>query len=74
MSTVWEDDKGIYVRAGGYIARPGGEPGYDHCYRMDSADLKKKDKVKAHHLAGSPLVKIRLDDGTVLHWKTHGSY
>ncbi len=56
MSTVWQDEEGIYVRSGGYIARPGDVIGYSHAYRMDDDGLKKGDKVKTHHIGGTPLV------------------
>jgi hypothetical protein len=58
MSKVWEDEKGIYVRAGGYIARPGNVAGHDHGLRMDSAGLEKGDTVDARHVAGTQLTVI----------------
>jgi hypothetical protein len=68
MTVVREDKISLFVVAGGYVARPGPLPGYDHAHRMDSAKLRKGDKVKARHIPGSELTKVTLDDGTVLHW------
>lgn len=65
---VRKDGKGLFVKAGGYIARPGNVRGYDHAYRMDDAGLKEGDRVKARHRAQTPLTVITLDDGTKLHW------
>jgi hypothetical protein len=68
MSKVRKDSKGIFVVAGGYVARPGGVIGYDHAFRMDSANLQEGDEVKAIHWAGTPTTKIKLPDGTKLLW------
>lgn len=70
MSKVWKDDIGLYVKAGGYMARPGDVNGYSHAYNMGDGGLAEGDKVKACHLGGSPLVKITTDAGIVLHWHT----
>jgi hypothetical protein len=67
-SVVHKDAKGLFVKAGGYVARPGGVRGYDHAYRMDDGGLKEGDRVKARHKAQTPLTVITLDDGTKLHW------
>jgi len=71
MSKIRADEKGIYVIGGGWIARPGNVIGFSHAYRMDSANLVVGDTVKATHSPG-PLVRVKLDDGTVLHWKIDG--
>lgn len=68
MTTVRSDERGLFIRAGGYVARPGNVAGHSHVYRMDAANLQAGDKVKARHLAGSPILKLTLQDGTVLHW------
>lgn len=68
MSKVRQDEKGLYVIAGGYIARPGPVRGYSHAFRMDSAGLVAGDDVKARHWAGTPTTKITLSDGTKLLW------
>jgi hypothetical protein len=68
MTLIREDAKGLYVKAGGYVARPGNVGGYDHVYRMDTAGLKKGDHVKARHMAGTPLTRLKLSDGIVLFW------
>ena len=70
MTLVRSDKRGLFVRAGGYIARPGDVGGYSHAMRMDSADLKAGDHVKARHLAGNPIVKLTLADGAILYWHT----
>lgn len=72
LTLVRSDERGLFVRAGGYVARPGGVRGYDHAYNMSDGGLRTGDHVKAHHIAGSPIVKLRLSDGTVLHWYTRG--
>lgn len=68
MTLVREDEKGLFIKAGGYIARPGGVVGYDHVLRMDDGGLKKGDKVVARHSAGSPLNYIKLPNGEKLWW------
>ena len=73
MALVREDEKGLYVIAGGVTARPGSVNGYGHAYRMDDGDLKRGDKVSARHSAGTPMVKIKLPDGTVTRWFSEGT-
>lgn len=68
MTVVREDERGIFIVAGGYVARPGDARSYSHAYRMDDAGLKKGDRVYARHRGGTPLTKVRLEDGTELHW------
>ena len=72
MSTVREDDEGIYILLNGAKHRPGSVSGYAHCNRMDSGGLKKGDKVKASHVACTPTIRITLDDGTKLRWHQNG--
>lgn len=67
---VREDEKGIYIQHGGYIWRPGSVNGYEHIYDMHDGGLQKNDRVKPDHREGGPIVKIILDDGTVLHWSS----
>lgn len=73
MTLVRKDGRGLFVRAGGYIARPGNVAGYSHAYNMSDGGLKAGDRVKAHHKAQTPLTRITLDDDRVLHWhhETH---
>lgn len=68
MSVVRFDTKGLLVIAGGYRARPGDVAGYSHVYDMSDGGLKVGQHVKARHVAGTPLTKIKLSDGRVLHW------
>lgn len=70
MAVIREDDRGLFVRAGGYRGRPGGVLGYDHALDMSDGGLKAGDRVKARHISQSPLIKLRLDDGRVLFWYT----
>lgn len=70
MSVIRQDAKGLYVIAGGYTGRPGGVGGYDHAMRMDDGGLKKGDRVKAAHVAGNPLIRIKLENGVKLYWYT----
>ena len=65
MTKVREDDRGLYVIAGTYVARPGNVIGCDHCYRMDDAGLKAGDTVRARHIAGTQTTAIRPDKGKV---------
>jgi hypothetical protein len=68
MALVREDDEGIYVISGGVKARPGAVLGYGHAYRMDDGGLSKGDKVAASHVGGTPMVRLKLPDGTVTRW------
>jgi len=70
MAKIWEDEKGLYVKAGSYIARPGDITGYSHAYRMDEGGLVNGDAVPARHIAGSPLVCITLTNGEKIYWYT----
>lgn len=65
---VREDGRGLFVRAGGYVARPGDVSGYAHAYTMSDGGLKAGDRVKAHHISQTPLTKLTLDDGRIIHW------
>lgn len=68
MALVREDDEGLYIISGGVTARPGAVRGYGHAYRMDDGGLVKGDKVNACHIAGTPMVRLKLPDGTVTRW------
>ncbi len=68
MAVIKEDDRGIFVQAGGYVARPGDAVGYAHAYDMSAGGLVKGDRVAARHLSGTPLIRIKIGDA-VLHWK-----
>lgn len=72
MTVVREDEKGIFVQAGGYIARPGPTRGTSHAYRMDDGGLKKGDIVKARHMAGTQLTSVTLPDGRKTIWHHEG--
>lgn len=65
---IRRDEHGLYVRAGGYVFRPGPINGYSHAYDMSDAGLKEGDEVKASHVAGTPTGRIRLADGRQLRW------
>jgi len=73
MALVREDDEGIYVISGGVTARPGAVRGYGHAYRMDDGGLAKGDKVSASHVGGTPMVRLKLPDGTVTRWHCQDS-
>lgn len=68
MARVREDERGIFVIQNGLRFRPGPVNGYAHAYDMSDGGIKKGDMVKARHVSQSMLVRIRLDDGRVLHW------
>ncbi len=70
MSKVWKDEKGLYVKAGGYIARPGDINGYSHAYRMDDGGLVYGDEAPTRHIGGTPLVCITLTNGEKIYWYT----
>lgn len=72
MTLVREDEKGLYVIAGGVTARPGAVNGYGHAYRMDDGGLTKGDKVDAKHSSGTQMVRIKLPDGTITRWFSEG--
>jgi hypothetical protein len=71
MPKVKEDDQGIFIQTGGYIFRPGDINGCAHAYEMDDGGLRKGDDVKARHVAGSQLAKLKLADGSVRYWGNH---
>jgi hypothetical protein len=68
---VKNDNFGLFVRAGGYIFRPGEVASF---VRGDVTDggLNAGDEVRAHHIAGTTISKITLVDGRVLYW--HNEY
>ncbi len=68
MTLVREDADGIFVITGGYKFRPGGIVGESHARRMDDGSLKKGDTIKARHIAGTSIARLRLNDGTVTFW------
>lgn len=70
MSKVKEDSDGLFIQTGGHIFRPGDVNGYYHAYEMDDGGLKKGDDVKARHLGGSQMAKLKLDNGSVKYWTT----
>lgn len=72
MTLVREDEKGLYVIAGGVTARPGAVNGYAHAYRMDDGGLNAGDKVTVRHIGGTEMVKLTLPDGKVTRWYSDG--
>lgn len=68
MPTVKQDERGIYLIAGGYPSRPGKVSGYGHAFNMDDGGLKIGDKVKAGHRSQTPLNVITLPDGSKRYW------
>lgn len=69
---VRKDDKGLYVIAGGYVARPGEVAGYAHAYDMSDGGLREGDRVKARHVSQTPLTEITPEDGKKLRWYHDG--
>ena len=69
MARVWRDERGLFVRVDGYVARPGKVPGYSYNNDMSDGGLKEGDNIPARHLAGSPLVRVNAPFGTVI-WLT----
>lgn len=72
MSLVRKDVRGLFIRTGGYVFRPGAINGYQHAYRMDDGQLKDGDRVNARHIGGTPLARLRLDDGRITRWAEEG--
>lgn len=72
MTKVRKDKHGLFVKAGGYIARPGPVRGNSHAYRMDDGGLKEGDTVKAHHQAQTQLTIITLPEGRKTRWHHEG--
>lgn len=68
MALVKEDEKGLFIQAGGYIARPGPIAGWMHAVKMDDGGLKKGDHVKARHKSGTPLNVITLKNNEKRYW------
>lgn len=68
MTIVHEDTQGLFVRAGGYKARPGAVSHLAHAFRMDAGGVKKGDTVKARHCAGTQLIVLTLPDNTKTRW------
>lgn len=60
MSLVHKDEMGIYIITGGYTFRPGNIDGYDHAYNMSGDGVLVGSKIKARHIAGTPLCRITL--------------
>jgi hypothetical protein len=72
MTKVRSDSEGLFVKAGGYIARPGPVLGESHAYRMDDGGLKEGDDVKARHTPGTQITVITLSDGKKTRWHHEG--
>lgn len=68
MSVIRQDSHGLFVIAGGYCARPGAVGGYSHAYNMTDGGLKAGDMVRARHIAGTPLIKLKLSPDVQLAW------
>lgn len=68
MALVRADERGLYVRAGGYVARPGEVSGYAHAYDMSAGNLHAGDFVQARHVAQTPLTRITLANGERIYW------
>jgi hypothetical protein len=72
MALVRKDEQGLFVICDGVIARPGNVRGYDHALRMDGGGLAAGEKIRCRQLSGSPLVKLKLPDGTFVFWHADG--
>ena len=68
MSKVREDKYSIYVKVGGYVARPVRCPHVSPLFEEDS-EYCTGDTVYARHLGGSSYVRVGNED-----WAIHGSY
>lgn len=72
---IREDEKGLYVIAGGYAARPGVVSDYNPYYTdYDTGGLAKKDLVAATHIVGTTFTQIRTKGGLKLLWIHDPSY
>lgn len=72
MTKVRQDQTGLYIQSGGYVARPGPVNGYGHAYRMDDGGLQPGDAVKSRHVSGTPLNVITLPNGYKTRWHHEG--
>ena len=68
MAIIREDKHGLYVKVGGYIARPIFPAGYQHVHD-DGSEYEAGDKVHGRHVYAGPLIKV--GDET---WFAHGAY
>jgi hypothetical protein len=76
---IRKDNHGLYIRSRFYTVdkndpayRPGEFASYSHVYDTNDGGLKEGDSVKASHVSQAPLIKIRLENGRVLFWGSHG--
>jgi hypothetical protein len=77
---IYRDEKGLYIRSWHFSLgdtdhyRPGGVIGFNHAFEMGEAGLAEGDNPKAAHIPGAPLVRIRLEDGWILHWAIESAH
>jgi hypothetical protein len=70
MTRVWKDERGLFVRVGGYVARPGKVSGYHYANEMGEGGLVEGDKVPTLVIqSGSPFVRLTTLFGPIL-WAT----
>lgn len=72
MATVYEDKRGPYVKAGGWLFRPVFPVGYKHVF-SDGTSFKAGDKVPARHRGGSSLGTVGTGAKKET-WYAHGFY
>lgn len=70
MTLIRSDIKGLFIKAGGYIFRPGEIAGLSHAVDTSDGNLKVGDKIKARHVAGTTYCRITLNNGSKIYWST----
>ena len=70
MAVIREDCHGLYIKNGGYIARPVPTDYTKHCVNIAwDSEYCAGDKVKAKHIGGTGMHDVGVES-----WSSHGSY
>ena len=73
MSRIYEDRYGLYIKNGGYIARPVPTEYTRHDRVNEDSEYCAGDSVKARHIGGTCQHKVGEGDH-VEYWSSHGCY
>lgn len=72
MRKVRKGEDGLFIMEGNEIYRPGYVSGPGHRMRMDAAGLVAGDMAKTLRVAGTRLLRVTLEDGTITFWHADG--